>query len=216
VELGHFIVLEGVDGAGTTTQTRLLGERLRAMHVPVHTSAEPSAGPIGALLRQALSGRVVMNSAAGGVGAPVWSTMALLFAADRLDHLDSELLPNLRDGVTVVCDRYDHSSVAYQSATGGGSEAVAWLRELNRHARRPDLTLVLDVPPAVAAERRRTRRGVTELYDTDELQARLCALYADLEQHFPGERIVHVDAVGTVEDVASRLLAQVQVLRSPR
>jgi dTMP kinase len=207
---GYLIVLEGVDGAGTTTHTRLLTERLRERQVPVHASAEPSPGPIGALLRQMLTGRVVASAG----GAPGWSTMGLLFAADRLDHLDCELLPKLRDGVTVICDRYYHSSVAYQSATGGGPGAIAWLREINRQARRPDLTLVLDVPPAVAAERRQQRRGSAEIFDGDELQLALCELYRDLERNFPGERIVHVDAVGAVEQVAARLMAEVDALRA--
>jgi dTMP kinase len=206
---GQLIVLEGVDGAGTTTHTRLLAERLRARHVPVHTSAEPSGGPVGGLLRQVLSGRLVMH----GAGAPAWSTMALLFAADRLDHLDCELLPNLRDGVTVLCDRYYHSSIAYQSATGGGAASIPWLREVNRHARRPDLTLVLDVPPAVAAERRRQRRRGIELFDDPELQRALGEIYGGLERHFPGERVVHVDAVGSIEEVGARLLREVDLLR---
>src|SRR5689334_22048441 len=154
MERGQFIVIEGVDGAGTTTQARLLGEALRRERVPVHVSAEPSTGPIGALIRQALAGRVVLNSASGGAGGPSWSTMALLFAADRLDHLEAELLPNLREGSSVVCDRYYHSSIAYQSETGGGAEAIAWLRAINAEARAPDLTLVLDVTPETAAQRR--------------------------------------------------------------
>jgi dTMP kinase len=215
MEPGHFIVLEGVDGAGTTTHTQLLAERLRQLHVPVHTTAEPSSGPIGSLLRLALSGRLVMGGA-GGPGAPAWGTMALLFAADRLDHLDSELLPNLRDGVTVICDRYDYSSVVYQSATGGGVESIPWLRELNRHARRPDLTLVLDVAPEVAARRRSSRRLATEIYDDDALQRQLGTLYAGLERHFPGERIAHVDAAGAIEQVGERLLEQVRALREGR
>lgn len=208
-------MLEGVDGAGTTTQTRLLAERLAARHVPVHQTAEPSDGPIGSLLRQTLSGRVVLNSAGGG-GAPAWSTMALLFAADRLDHLDSEVLPNLRDGVTVLCDRYYHSSIAYQSATGGGPEAIAWLRELNRHARKPDLTIVLDVPPALAAERRRRRRGVAEIFDDAELQSALCQIYGTLERHFDGERMVHVSGSGSVDEVAARVMTEVEALRRVR
>jgi dTMP kinase len=215
MEPGHFIVLEGVDGAGTTTHTRLLAERLRELHVPVHATAEPSSGPIGSLLRLALSGRMVMGGA-GGAGAPTWATMALLFAADRLDHLDSELLPNLRDGVTVLCDRYDYSSVVYQSATGGGVESISWLRELNRQARRPDLTLVLDVAPEVAAQRRSSRRTASEIYDDEGLQRQLATLYAGLERYFPGERIVHVDAAGTIEQVGERLLEQVRALREGR
>lgn len=213
---GHLIVLEGVDGAGTTTQTRLLAERLAARHVPVHPTAEPSDGPIGSLLRQTLSGRVVLNSAGGGGGAPAWSTMALLFAADRLDHLDSEVLPNLRDGVTVLCDRYYHSSIAYQSATGGGREAIGWLRELNRHARKPDLTIVLDVPHALAAERRRRRRGLSEIFDEAELQSALCEIYSTLERHFDGERMVHVSGEGSIDEVSARVMAEVETLRRSR
>ena len=91
--------------------------------------------------------------------------MATLFAADRLDHLEAEIVPNLTDGVTILCDRYDYSSVAYQTVSGGGGvEAASWVRELNRRARRPDLTLVLDVDPSVAAGRRGSRSGSPELY----------------------------------------------------
>ncbi len=212
MQSGRFIVLEGVDGAGTTTHARLLGEALRALHVPVHLSAEPSNGPIGTLLRLTLTGRVVAGGIGGAPRPPAWNTMALLFAADRLDHLDSELLPNLREGVSVVCDRYDHSSIAYQSLTGGGPEAIGWLREINRHARRPDLTIVLDAPPDVAAERRRRRRGSSEIFDADELQAKLCEFYVKLERFFPDERIVHVDSAGKMEDVAAQVLAHAKTV----
>jgi dTMP kinase len=205
---GKLIVLEGVDGAGTTTQARLLCEHLRARNLPVHASAQPSHGPIGGLLRQALTGRVVLGNAGGAARAPGWTTMALLFAADRMDHLDSELLPNLAEGLTVVCDRYDHSSVAYQSVAGGGPQAIAWIRELNRHARRPDLTIVLRVPAALAAERRRQRQGQAELFDDDQVQTRLCAFYDGLGEHFPGERIVQVDGEGSPEQVAARVREQ--------
>jgi dTMP kinase len=203
---GRFIVLEGVDGAGTTTHSQRLTGALKQDGVAVHLTAEPSTGPIGALLRQTLSGRMVMNSS-GGTRPPSWNTMALLFAADRLDHVENELLPNLNEGVTVVCDRYYHSSVAYQSLTGGvGAPAIAWIRELNQYARRPDLTIVLDVPAEVAAERRRRRRGNAEIYDDEVLQEALCGFYRDLERYFPEERIVHVSADAPLEQVAGQLL----------
>lgn len=204
---GKFIVLEGVDGAGTTTHSKRLVDALKGEHRPVHLSQEPSGGPVGALLRQALSGRLV-----GHTGRPpAWNTMALLFAADRLDHLEVELLPNLRDGVCVVCDRFYHSSVAYQSITGGGEGAIDWIVELNRHARRPDLTIVLDVPAPVAAERRRRRRS-DEIYDDEQLQSSLTDFYVSLERHFPNERVVHVDADGPIDEVAARIRAQVDEL----
>lgn len=205
---GRFIVLEGVDGSGTTTQCQLLAQSLRAERLPVHTTAQPSAGPVGALLRLMLGGRIH----GAGQEPPAWNEFALLFAADRIDHLDVEILPNLREGLWVICDRYDHSSVAYQSVSGEGPDTIAWIRELNRHARRPDLTIVIDVPPAIAAARRRARSGRTEIFDDDPLQARLCAFYAALEQHFPGERIAHVDGSQPSDQVATAVLAAVKAL----
>src|SRR6185436_18255969 len=152
---------------GTTTHTRLLSEALRRKGLPVHPTREPSDGPVGVLIRQILMGRVVVPGISG-MRPSSWSTMALLFAADRLDHLEATIHPNLMDGVTVLSDRYDHSSVAYQSITGGGEpETVKWVREINRHARRPDLTIVLDVDPAESSKRRRERAVGRELYDDE-------------------------------------------------
>ncbi len=209
---GLFIVLEGVDGAGTTTQTKQLIDGHRRRGLPVHATREPSDGPIGNMLRQILGGRVVVPGLRGP-RPPSWSTMALLFAADRLDHVEAEILPNLQDGVTVVSDRYVHSSVAYQSVTGDDADAVAWVKELNRHARRPDLTIVLDVPPAVASQRRIERGHGREIYDDDGLQAQLAAFYLDIEAHFPGERIVHVDGCRTVDEIAADIAREVWALR---
>ncbi len=211
---GLLIVLEGVDGAGTTTHTTRLSDTLRS-RIAVRATREPTAGPVGALLRHALTGRLVTPGELTA-RAPGWTTMALMFAADRMDHLEVEILPMLREGVSVFCDRYYHSSVAYQSLTaGGGHDAIAWIRELNRHARPADLTLVLDVPAKVAAERRR-RRGGRELFDDEQLQAQLCDFYAQLERHFPGERIVHVNADGPVDAVAAQVLGQVERLLAER
>ena len=91
---GRFIVLEGIDGAGTTTQTSLLAARLRRDGVHVRTTREPSDGPVGTVIRQILAGRIV---GAGG-RAPGWATMALLFAADRMDHVESEIEPFVSAG----------------------------------------------------------------------------------------------------------------------
>jgi len=211
---GLFIVLEGVDGAGTTTHTRLLSKTLRARGLPITTTREPSDGPVGALIRQILTGRVVVPGISGARPSS-WSTMALLFAADRLDHLEATIHPNLMDGVTVISDRYDYSSVAYQSVTGGGEpETVKWVREINTHARRPDLTLVLDVSPTEAARRRKERAAGREIYDGTELQQQLAVFYQEIEQHFEGDNIVHIDAAGDVEVVAAEIHRQVRILRN--
>lgn len=212
---GRLIVLEGVDGAGTTTHTRLLARNLRDRKVPVHATQQPSGGPIGSLLRQTLSGRMVSGLGSAG-GPPAWNAMALMFAADRLDHQETEITPNLREGLTVLCDRYDHSSVVYQSITaGGGPDVVAWIRAINRFARRPDLTLVLDVPPEVAAERRKIRRGA-DIFDDADFQRDINALYRSLERFFPDEHIEHVNADRHVEEVATDILARVEATRPLR
>lgn len=208
---GLFIVLEGVDGAGTTTHSKRLGAALSARGLPVHITQEPSGGPVGAMLRQILQGRIVVPGLGGR--PPSSATMALLFAADRMDHLEAEVLPNLRDGVTVICDRYYHSTLAYQSVTGDRSdESIAWLRDLNRYAHKPDLTLVLDVPADVAKTRRQSRRSA-EIYEDDELQVELSRFYVDIERHFPTERIAHVDSNRELEVVGAELMAHIKAAR---
>ena len=109
---GRLVVLEGIDGSGTTTQIARLAERLRGVRVPVRVTREPSDGPVGTLVRQVLTGRVVVP---GGL-APGWATMALLFAADRMDHVESEIEPFVAAGGVVLSDRYDASSLAYQTS----------------------------------------------------------------------------------------------------
>src|SRR5580700_7954803 len=122
---GRFVVLEGIDGSGTTTHVARLADRLRARKQTVRTTREPSDGPIGTLVRQVLTGRIVVP----GGRAPNWTTMALLFAADRMDHIEAEIDPWLASGGVILSDRYDASSLAYQSVSSGkgGSDAVEWI-----------------------------------------------------------------------------------------
>jgi len=204
---GRFIVLEGIDGAGTTTQTALLAARLRQAGTAVRTTREPSDGPVGGVIRQILAGRIV----GPGGRAPGWATMALLFAADRMDHVEAEIEPFLASGGVVISDRYDASSLAYQSVSSGrgGETTVEWIRSLNKNARRPDLTVVLDVPPEVAATRRHARGDAAQLYEQNELQRALCAFYKDLHRHMPADRVAVVDGSGAVEAVASAVHAAV-------
>ena len=201
---GRFVVIEGIDGAGTTTQVARLADRLRADGgLPVRSTREPSDGPIGALVRQVLTGRIV----AAERRAPGWATMALLFAADRMDHVECDIEPFIAHGGVMISDRYDASSLAYQSVSSGsgGEKAVEWIRTLNRHAMRPDLTLVLDVAPDLAAVRRETRGEPAQLYEQNEVQRALAQFYRDLAKHMPNDRIVVVDGTGTVDDVHRRV-----------
>src|SRR5262249_28882672 len=110
-------------------------------------------------------------------------------------------------GGVVVSDRYDASSLAYQSVMSGrgGEAAVEWIRSLNKHAMRPDLTIVLDLPPDVAAMRREARGEAAQLYEQNEVQQALAAFYKDLARHLPTDRVVVVDGLGTVDEVQSRV-----------
>ncbi len=200
---GRFIVLEGIDGAGTTTQTSRLVARLKKAGHAARPTREPSDGPVGTIIRQVLMGRIV---GARGL-APGWATMALLFAADRMDHVESEIEPFLAQGGTVVSDRYDASSLAYQSVMSGAKvpEAVEWIRALNQHARRPDLTVVLDLNPDVAASRREARGEAAQLYEQNEVQRALSVFYKNLPKHMPNDRIVIVDGDADPDTISDRV-----------
>ena len=200
---GRFVVIEGIDGSGTTTQAERLVQRLVKEGKPARVTAEPSNGPIGGLVRQVLLGRIV---GAGGL-APGWATMALLFAADRMDHVESQIDPFLESGGVIISDRYDASSLAYQSVMSGrggkdgGKEAVEWIRTLNRYPRRPDLTIVLDVSPSLAASRREARGHAAQLYEQNEMQIALATFYKDLAKHLPNDKVTLIDGSGGVEQV---------------
>jgi dTMP kinase len=208
---GVFIVLEGIDGSGTTTQAERYAAHLRAQRRLVHVTREPSTGPIGTQIRLMLRHRLTMPATHQA------EAMALLFAADRLDHVESEVAPLLRDGYVVISDRYDLSSLAYQSTTAAPAgvdgpvsqvvpgATVEWIRELNRFARRPDVTVVVDVSPEVAAARRRARGGAAELFDDEALQARLAGAYRRAEELVPGDCVVHIDGDRDPDTVAAAI-----------
>jgi dTMP kinase len=200
---GRFVVLEGIDGAGTTTQIARLADRLRALRVPVRATREPSDGPVGTMIRHILTGRLVIP----GGRAPGWATMALLFAADRMDHVEADIEPFIADGGVVLSDRYVASSLAYQSLSSGtdADSAMPWIRALNRYARKPDLTIVLDVTAETASRRRELRGEAAQLYEQNEMQRALAAFYRDLAKQMPGERILVLDGNGAVDDVEARV-----------
>lgn len=192
------VVLEGIDGAGTTTQTARLAATLRKRGRDVHTTREPSDGPIGKLIREILGGRHQPVDA---------TTMALLFAADRADHQQREVEPALARGQTVISDRWYHSSLAYQ----GSGEDRAWIRTLNARVRRPDLTILLEVPAEVGAERRAAAARPEELYDRLELQRRIAAGYREVVAELGAtEKVVVLDGAREPAAVAEEVLRWVE------
>lgn len=163
-EKGKFIVFEGTDGSGKSTQMKSLGKYLKERGVECELTCEPTNSPFGALLRSCLSGRIEADEYA----------VAALFAADRLDHIHNSvdgILKKLDSGVTVLCDRYYFSSFAYN----GGFVPLEWVIALNAPAMqtlRPDLVVYLDLTPEEGM-RRVLRRGKTDRYETLDKQRRI-------------------------------------------
>lgn len=200
---GFFIVLEGIDGSGTTTQAERLAQRFRDLGRAVTLTREPTRGPVGRFLRQALAAE--LSDEAGPVELG-WDSMALLFSADRMDHLRRQIIPALERGDVVISDRYDLSSLVYQSGTcPEGAAALPWLRSLNEKARRPDLTIVLDVPVDAAEVRRAARDEKPEIYERSELQRRLRDLYNQAPEILPGDVIEILSGLGPIERVEERI-----------
>ena len=197
-----FIALEGIDGSGTTTQLARLTAHLRGLGRRVHATREPSDGPVGRLIRE-----ILLGGHRGPDGADVdGRAMALLFAADRRDHLRREIEPALAAGMDVVCDRYLLSSLAYQ-----GEEAERdWVAQLAREVRPADLTLLLDLPVAVAAARRRAARRSEERYDADAVQERVAAAYRALVAGDP--KALTIDASASIDEVTRAIESAVDRL----
>ena len=207
---GKFIVLEGLDGAGTTTQLDRLAGKIRASGMAVFTTREPSDGPLGLLLRQALSGRLSLPAGRGPLSA---ETLALMFAADRMDHLHAQVRPALEAGTVVLCDRYVLSSLAYQ----GASVPMEWVNELNREALSPDLTLFIEVDAETAATRRQLRGAPAELFEEDGLQRRIAAQYRKaIRLREDAEKIVRVSGAEGIEAVTEACWAHVEALLHKR
>lgn len=196
----RLIVLEGLDGAGTTTQARRLALHLQSRGQLAHLTREPSDGPIGRLIREMLTGHHAIP------GARIsQSTFGLLFAADRLDHLQREVEPRLAAGTTVVSDRWYHSSLAYQG-TGADRD---WIATLNARARRPDLTIFLQVRPEIAAQRRVAAGRVQELFEDLQMQQEVDAGYQATiaELTALGERIEVIDGELPPDAVFQQIVA---------
>lgn len=166
----RFIVFEGLDGAGTTTQTGMLHDYLTRQGLDSFQTFEPTDGSVGRLIRELLTG-------AGDHGHPPELAMALLFAADRIAH-SGRIGEALAGGSHVVCDRYIFSSMAYQSLDSSipGERVI----ELNRGCARPDITIFIDVPVDTCLERISARNNSRTIYERADLLQTISKNYGSL------------------------------------
>ena len=195
---GKFIVFEGIDGCGKSTQVARLAERLRKEGHQVALTAEPTELPSGKLLRQALSGKLPKSEC----------EMAVLFVTDRIAHNISEggIRSLLDAGVTVICDRYYYSTLAYQ----GLSTDYGWVKSMNLSCpeiTRPDLCIYLDLLPEESLRRIAAGRESVEIYENLEtltgVRNRFLEVMEDLRAE--GEQIAFVDASDSRKEIAERI-----------
>lgn len=201
---GKLIVIEGLDGAGTTTQVLLLEKWLtETQNISLYTTREPSIGPIGALIRAILTRRMTAD--------PL--TIAGLYATDRNDHIyqPDGLVDQLDSGKWVLMDRYYLSSFAYQ-ASGMDEKQLQWLRAIHRYCPPPDLTLFVDVPVKVCLERIfKNRNAEFELFDEEEMLSRVHTQYQKAMEFFAaqGEKFVMIDGTMPIQKVFEALRDQI-------
>lgn len=187
---GAFLVFEGIDGCGKTTQLHLLAAELRERGFPVWVTSEPSDGYFGRELRRCL----------GGKEAATGRRIGELFALDRAAHV-TRILRALENGTTVVSDRYFLSSLAYQGACMTAEELTA-LNAPSLARLLPDLTVYCDLSPEEASRRTDSRGQTRELFEKLETQKAVYARYADaIEKRRGSDHIAVVDASGTQEAV---------------
>ena len=196
---GRFIVFEGIDGAGKTTQIRLLEKALQARGRRVFCTAEPTESVSGGMLRDALS----------GVHKRTPCELAALFTLDRIFHNVnpvSGIEKMLSDGYDVICDRYYYSTLAYQGYETDGD----WVRSMNLlcpEIRRPDLCIFLDLTVEESMARIEKNRATTEIYETHErLEAVRSRFMRVLEELQATETIHVVNAADSIEAVHARIL----------
>jgi len=201
--VGMFIVMEGIDGAGKSTQAKLLAEWFEEQGYETVLTKEPTDTAFGKLIR-----RLVLTGGREGIidGARIsHEAEALLFAADRAEHVHKLIKPSVEAGKVVISDRYFYSSLAYQWARGLD---LGWLVDLNRFAIRPDLTVLLDLPVKESMKRINGRSIKTEFDKIAELQKKVRENYLQLAKRFPEVRIVN--ALADVEDIHNDIVALVE------
>lgn len=201
-----FIAVEGIDGSGKGTQSKLLNKWVKEKGHDTFLTREPTGGAIGQLLRKVLK--------KGGLDP---RAEALLFAADRAEHV-REISLKLAENRVIISERYFHSSIAYQGASG---VSIKWLMELNRFAPIPDLVLYLDVSPEVGLERISSGNSLRssvrekEYFEKQGFLGRVREIYLDLANE-DKDNFAVIDASGTIDEVQTVIRRRVSHALSAR
>lgn len=202
--LRNFVVFEGLDGTGTTTQLKELEKRFRKDNRPVHFTAEPTDRETGRIVRSVLSGTVSVEP----------ETLARLFAADRGEHLYAEngILNNLESGKAVFTDRYLFSSLAYQSLSCDSR----LVKTLNDPFPLPELLFFFEIDPEQAMKRVHTRGNRKEIFENTDFQAKVHNKYREILEYYdtaePGMTIIRIQAAEPIETITENLWSLVQDL----
>lgn len=194
VKRGSLVTFEGLDGCGKSTQCARLHERLEADGVAVVSTREPTDGEWGQRIRA---------MARSGDSVSPQEELAW-FIEDRREHVSGVIEPALAEGSVVLCDRYYHSTVAYQGSRG--LDPWELLAEAEAAFPVPDRTLLFSLPVLVGLERVRTRGGIPEpAFERQDFLERVAAVYGALAER--REAIMKIDAEGSEDEVAARVVA---------
>lgn len=187
---GKFIVFEGIDGAGTTTQANLLFKYLKGQGEKVHLTGEPTRSLIGGLIEGQISGDWQSSP----------ECLQLLFTADRAHHLEKEIIPLLKKGITVICTRYILSTLAYGDLD---IKDEKWLMEINKKFILPDMTFLLKVSPKICIQRIEKERFHKELFEKEDKLKKVFKNYLKFAKKF--KNIYIVDGEKSIKEVFNKI-----------
>ena len=191
-----FITIDGPDGTGKTTLSNQLVHRLNQLGLPAVYTSEPTASPLGKRIRQILHD--------GGADAAM---LTELFVQDRGEHLEGFILPSVKEGQTVVCDRYKYSTVCYQHLQG---EPIERLVALNRPFPSPDIAFILNVDsPDILLDRIAKRGLETEIFEKRPIISKTIELYRQMPDFYPDDNIISINADNTPEAILEEMVRHI-------
>ena len=191
--MGKFIVFEGIDGSGKSTQISMLAKKLKDNGEKVYVTAEPTFSTSGGIIRDALSGAIKRSTC----------ELAALFVWDRINHNINKvngINKMLEDGYTVISDRYYYSSLAYQ----GESTDYEWVKAINcscPEIRKPDLCVFIDVSPEVAIKRIKSDRATTEIFEEVGKLTRIRETFLSIFEDLKDDNVAVINGDGSPESV---------------